>query len=132
MLGASSDARLHVLNLTQSPAGLPTWGLWGSSASATSAAELSDQPHGEVLRSFDVVAIQVHAIAIQVVGVHRSLDIRVQRTLLSRRVLTHLASTANRNFVVPECKANLIAAQRQTTLKKFGMPKFKKARGFTS
>jgi len=43
-----------------------------------------------------------------------------------RRLLTHLATTANRNFVVPELKGNLLAAARQSMVKKFGMPKFKK------
>eukprot|EP00932_Pfiesteria_piscicida_P009490 SRR837773.20227.p1 GENE.SRR837773.20227~~SRR837773.20227.p1 ORF type:complete len:586 (-),score=353.16 SRR837773.20227:289-1992(-) len=42
------------------------------------------------------------------------------------RLLKHIAPVAKRNFVVPELKANLVAADRKKALARFSTPHFKK------
>jgi len=43
-----------------------------------------------------------------------------------KRILTHIAPTACRNFIVPELKANLLADERKESLAKFALPEFKR------
>jgi len=43
-----------------------------------------------------------------------------------RRVLCHLASSANRNFIVPELRLSLLKLERQSLLRRFALPKFRK------
>jgi len=43
-----------------------------------------------------------------------------------RRLLSHIAPTARRNFIIPELKANLVASERAEALARFTSPEFKK------